>query len=313
MIIAVTGLNTASEPAAGYGVLKSLKDCGDHDLIGLVYEPLETCMYQSDLMKRVYLLPFPGRDSGEYLKRLSQIKSNTGMDILIPNQHREIPFLIDHVSALAGMGIKTLLPTNQSMRDIFTGKPSDRLKERAVSFRLPSTEGSDDRISILSLGKAPVQNMNVFRDIKDEEFAIGLLANRSHQVAGSVSIKKLLTTPGGSTWMGLTIDDEEFNNVAEEIVAKTGWTGPMTINMTRNKRGIPCIRNVLPVFPDWINFAATVGMNLPAALVDIIQGEYVPPVSRIIPGKLFVRMSIDVVTDIDRFGIFSLTGELTYD
>jgi len=313
LIIAVTGLNTASEPASGYGVLKSLKDCGDYDLVGLVYEPLETCMYQSDLMKRVYLLPFPGKDSGKYLKRLSQIKSDTGMDILIPNQHREIPFLIDHVSALDGMGIKTLLPQKQSLRDIFKGEPGDKFKERSVSFRLPSTEGSDDRISVLSLGKSPVQNMNVFRNIKDDEFAIGLLADRNHQVAGSVSIKKLLTTPGGSTWMGLTIDDEEFNNVAEEIVANTGWTGPMTINMTRNERGIPCIRHVLPVFPDWINFAATAGMNLPAALVDIIQGEHVPSVSRIIPGKLFVRMSIDVVTDIDRFGIFSLTGELTYD
>jgi hypothetical protein len=309
----VTGLNAASEPAAGYGVLKSLKGCGDHDLVGLAYEPLETCMYQSDLMKRVYLLPFPGRDSGEYLKRLLQIKSNTGMDILIPNQHREIPFLIEHVPALDGMGIKTLLPQKQSLRDIFKGEPGDNLKELAVSFRLPSTEGSDDRISILSLGKAPVQNMNVFRNIASEEFAIGLLADRNHQIAGSVSIKKLLTTPGGSTWMGLTIGDEEFNNVAEEIVGKTAWTGPMTINMTRNERGIPCVRNVLPVFPDWINFAATAGMNLPAALVAIIQGEYVPPVSRIIPGKLFVRMSIDVVTDIDRFGIFSLTGEMTYD
>jgi hypothetical protein len=313
LIIGVTGLNAASEPAAGYGVLKSLKGCGDHDLVGLAYEPLETCMYQSDLMKRVYLLPFPGRDSGEYLKRLLQIKSNTGMDILIPNQHREIPFLIEHVPALDGMGIKTLLPQKQSLRDIFKGEPGDNLKELAVSFRLPSTEGSDDRISILSLGKAPVQNMNVFRNIASEEFAIGLLADRNHQIAGSVSIKKLLTTPGGSTWMGLTIGDEEFNNVAEEIVGKTAWTGPMTINMTRNERGIPCVRNVLPVFPDWINFAATAGMNLPAALVAIIQGEYVPPVSRIIPGKLFVRMSIDVVTDIDRFGIFSLTGEMTYD
>ena len=313
MIIAVTGLNTASEPAAGYGVLKSLNDCGDHDLIGLVYEPLETCIYQNGLMKKAYLLPYPEKDSGEYLNRLSQIKSNAGMDILIPNQNREIPLLINSVSALDGMGIKTLLPHRQSLRDIFKGELTERLKERAVSFSLPSMEGSADRIFIPSLGKSPVQNANIFRNIEGEEFSTALLADRDHQVAGSVSIKKLLTSPGGSTWMGLTIDDDELSDLAEEIVAQTGWTGPMTINMLRNENGNLCIRNVQPVFPDWINFAATAGVNLPSLLVDILQGKKVSSVSRIIPGKLFVRMSIDIVADIDRFGTFSLTGELSND
>jgi len=309
----VTGLNTASEPSAGYAVLKSLRSQYNHDLIGLVYEPLEPCAYQSDLVKRVYLLPYPEIDSGEYLKRLSQIKTNTGMDILIPNRDSEIPFLIQNVSALDDMGIKTLLPHRKSIRDISTGELAGRLKERAVSFSLPAAEGETDRISLPSLGKAPGESGNTFFDLKGEEFSTALLADRNHRVTGSVSVKKLLTSPGGGTWMGLTIDDDELSDLAEEIVVQTGWIGPMTINMTRNENGNLYIRNVLPAFPDWINCAAEAGMNLPVVLVDIIRGSEIPPVSRVIPGKLFVRMSIDVVTDIDRFGVFSLTGELFYD
>jgi carbamoyl-phosphate synthase large subunit len=312
MIIAVTGLNTASEPSAGYAVLKSLKDRGGHDLIGLVYEPLEACAYQSGFVKRVYLLPYPEIDSGEYLKRLSQIKTNAGIDILIPNRESEIPLLIQNIPALDRMGIRTLLPHRESMRFISPGALAGKLKERAVSFSLPAAEGEADRISFPSLGKAPGRNGSAFFDIKGEEFSTAILADRNHRITGSVSIKRLLISPGGGTWMGLTIDDE-LSDLAEEIVFQTDWTGPMTINVIRSENGDVYVRNVLPQFPDWINFAAEAGVNLPAVLVDILQGFDHPPVSRIVPGKLFVRMSIDIVTEIDRFGAFSLTGELFYD
>ena len=70
-------------------------------------------------------------------------------------------------------------------------------------------------------------------------------------------------------------------------------------------------RSIHPGFPDWINFAAGAGVNLPAALVDILSGKEVRHSSfSAEPGRFFSRMSVDIVTDINRFGAFSLTGEL---
>ncbi len=317
MIIATTGLDTASETAAGYGVLRSLQARSGIDVIGLADEPLETCLYQNNLMKKAYLIPFPKEDSKEgvkeYLKRLSQIQSDFGLDVLIPNLNKEIPFLIHHVSALNNMGIKTLLPSRKSIGNILKKGLHQRMKKRDISFRLPAMVGYDSKFYLSSLAKAPVQNTSVFRSIADDEFSITLLADRNGSIAGLAAVKKLQTSPGGSTWMAVGVDDQAFSGLADDLVNQTGWTGPMTINMTRNKKRDICITDIHPVFPDWINFAAACGANLPSLLIDIVSGKNVSRPCKAATGRLFVRTSIDIVTDIERFGIFSLEGELTYD
>ena len=308
MIIAVTGLNTA-----GYGVLKSLQNHPDHELIGLAYGPLETCLYQDDLMKTAYLVPSPGKEIREFLARISRIKSQDGLDLLIPNLPGEIPLLVEHLPALTTLGIRALLPSPQALENVYRKGSGRGRKRTGVSFSIPSIAGGAERVQLPSLGKAPVRSGPVPPDITDGAFSLALLTGRNGRIAGMASLKKLLTSPDGSTWMGVTVDDRRLSALAAEVVRKTGWTGPLTIDMVRDKQGEPGIVGTYPVFPDWINFAALAGANLPALLVDLLLGRKIPRAVRAAPGHLFVRAAVDVVTDIERCSTFSLEERMTYD
>jgi hypothetical protein len=313
VIIGVTGLNTASKPAAGYGVLKALQDSGGHELVGLAYGPLETGLYQSGLLKKAHLIPFPDKEGKAFLQRLAQIKAKDGLDLLIPNLPEEIPLLIDQAAALEALGIQTLLPSQRAMGHISRQGLPGVMKKQAASFRISMSDGREEKIDLPSLGKAPVQNIHTLASITDDAFSIALLAGRSGRVVGVASVKKLLASAGGSTWMALTVEDRRLTALADAMAAKTGWRGPMTINLARNQNGEMRRIEVHPVFPDWINLAAAAGANLPALLVDLARGKRIPHRVKAVPGRLLVRTAIDLVTDIERFGRFSLEGELTYE
>lgn len=313
MIIAVTGLSTLGEISTGYGVLRSLQRCGGHELIGLAYDPFETCLHQNGLMKRAYLAPFPGKDWPGYLKRLSEIKARNGLDILIPGIERELPFLLDHLHDLNALGIKTLLPSKRALADLSQHTFRDVSGKPPLSFSIPAADARSERVTIRSFGKTPVQKTPAIHLVEEDCFSLALLTGKDHTIVGLAVIKTLQTSSDGRTWMGLSIDEHDFVPSAEAITSRTRWVGPMTINLTRNREGDIRVENIHPQFPDWINFAAQCGANLPALLIDLILDRNIssrPPTSA---GKMFIRTAIDVVTDIECFGIFSLEGETVYD
>lgn len=313
MIIAVTGLNTANEPSSGYGVIKSLKAANNEGfkIAGLAYEPYETSLYDKDLADKAFLLPSPTENRKEFLKRISSIKSGFGLDILIPNLTFDIPALADIAPELKSMGIDTLLPGRNALYKIM-GQASARNPVNPEATSLPvNTATGRDQALFASLVKNPVQSPSQISASSPDMFSTALLADRESNLAGIVSIKKLLTSKGGSTWMGLSVEPGDFASKVERFIRETGWVGPMTINTVSNERGLSYISGIHPGFPDWINFAAGAGVNLPATLIGILTGKGIQHSSfRAEPGRLFVRMSVDIVTDINRFGAFSLTGEL---
>lgn len=286
---------------------------GGHELIGLAYDPLETGLYQNDLMKRAYQVPFPGEDWPGYMTRLSEIKARQGLDILIPGFNRELPYLISRRHDLDTLDIKILLPPKQSLEDLTSQKFRNVLKKHHTAFRPLATDVHGGSVVIRSLGKAPIQNTPAVHLVAEDAFSLALLAGRDHKIAGLAVMKKLQTSSDGRTWMGLSIDDGDFISLAEFMTTKTHWIGPMTVNLVRNAEGYMYIEDIYPLFPDWINFATECGANLPARLVDLLLGRKIPSRLSAMAGRLFVRAAIDIVTDIERLGIFSLEGEAMYD
>jgi carbamoyl-phosphate synthase large subunit len=55
-----------------------------------------------------------------------------------------------------------------------------------------------------------------------------------------------------------------------------------------------------PRFPAWVYLATGVGVNLPAALVRGLAGLPVKAAEEYATGRLFVRYSYDLVTDMSR-------------
>jgi hypothetical protein len=312
LIIAVTGLNTASEPASGYGVVKSLKKAGAGGLkiMGLAYEPYETSLYDRGVVDRAFLVSSPSGNRKEFIKRISSIKSDYGLDVLIPNLAFDIPAVAELAPELNRMGVKTLLPAGNVLKKVMDQISSlIQTEQKAV---LPSDgRGANREENIFaSLVKNPVQSRAAAAFFPDM-FSTAILADRKSGLAGIVSIKKLLVSKGGSTWMGLTVETGDFTSRVESFIKETGWAGPMTINTVSSENGLSYISGIHPGFPDWINFAAGAGANLPGALIGLLTERGTDRSSfKAEPGRLFARMSVDIVTDIEKFGIFSLTGEL---
>ena len=65
-----------------------------------------------------------------------------------------------------------------------------------------------------------------------------------------------------------------------------------------------------PRFPAWIYLSSAAGQNHPAALVRMAFGEKVKPYKNYRVGKIFIRYSWDLVTDVEKFQKISAFGEI---
>ena len=65
-----------------------------------------------------------------------------------------------------------------------------------------------------------------------------------------------------------------------------------------------------PRLPAWVYLSVGAGQNLPEALVKLALGENVKPFDKYEVGKLFIRYSYDLITDINEFEKLSLYAEL---
>ncbi|MDX9822965.1 MAG: hypothetical protein RBT20_13600 [Syntrophales bacterium] len=306
MIVAVTGLSTGSEIAAGIAVLKALRLSNVERLIGLAASAFEVGSYQEDLLDAAYLVP-PIQEQGPFLDRLAQIKAEAGMDAVIPALDNDVRRICAMAAELDDLGIRALLPGERVLADLREGRfPA------TVAGPRKDPEGRL-RGSLPALVKSPVQSVSGQRNVLEDEFSVCVLADRRHHATAVAAIKKLLTSKGGSTWMALSVDGGELAEMAAELVVETGWTGPLTLDFIRNEKGAPFLTALHPRFADWINFPAAERLNLPGILLDILGGRETAPPQAPPAGRLFVRTAIDIVTDMGRFGTLSLTGEIRYD
>ena len=65
-----------------------------------------------------------------------------------------------------------------------------------------------------------------------------------------------------------------------------------------------------PRFPAWIYLTAGANQNQPVALMQMAMGEKITPFKAYAIGKMFIRYSWDLITDIEQFQKISAFGEL---
>jgi len=311
VIVAVTGLSTSSNPEAGFGVLKSLKNVTHRDfrLVGLAYQPMETGLFHPGLMDRAFIVPAPRIDREAFIGRVGQIKNETGLDIIIPNIDDEIEAFASMADELGAMGVATLLPGRPALREMQSAINRQRTTQ---DFSAEEDDNHDAMVLPSTLVKNPVSERISPENKISDFYALAVLANRKSKVIALSAVKKILISRYGGTWMALTVDAGEFAALAENLVKDASWQGPLTIEVTRSRRGEQYISGARPVFPDWINLARAAGANLPAMLVDVIRGRVVKGVVQAAPGKVLIRSSLDVVTDLNNFGKISLNGGIDY-
>ena len=327
MKIAISGLNNNDNPAPGIGVAKGL--IGKHKLVGLSYDPNEPGIYQP-IFERVFLMPYPSLGFEEFKNRLEYIKSETGIEGVIPTLDAELGLYLKYRDRLEEMGLKTLLPTLKQfeMRDksklpqfskkLGVSHPEtvelfsvDELIKKVKEFKFPVMvkgnyykaykannldEAIDYFYKISNEWGFPILLQEV---VSGEEINFVGVASRG-QLLGGVGIKKLTTTELGKVWTGVTIDNHELVELAHRFVEESGWTGPFELEVIATNSTLYLIE-INPRFPAWVHFATMVGVNLPEMVVQLMEGKPVATKLTYPIGQMYVRYVEELITPISNF------------
>jgi carbamoyl-phosphate synthase large subunit len=342
-VVAVTGLNAIDSPGPGVPVIRAIKENSEFEvkIIGLSYEALEPGIYMHDYIDKTYQIPYPSAGTEELLNRLIYIHEKERIDVLIPNFDAELFNFIKISPKLKEIGINTFLPDIEQFNSRDKSKlselgkkhgfyvPEDKILHEVTEmktikedFELPVVIKGKfyDAIVAYTLEQAEKAFLSIQAKwglpiivqeyIKGTEINIAILGDGAGNAISIVAMRKLYITEKGKAWSGITIEDEELTDLARKFLKITKWRGGCELEVMLTNDRKPYIMEVNPRFPAWIYLTAAAGQNQPASLVKLALGEKVEPFTSYEVGKIFIRYSWDLITDIHEFQKISGNGEL---
>ncbi len=330
--VAVSGINAVDNPGPGLGIIKGLKQGKvPVSVVGLAYDAMEPGVYLTELIERAYLLPYPSEGEEPFLNRLLYIREREGVEVIIPALDAELPLFIDLAPRLVSFGLKTFLPS----RDQFRLRGKDRLSEvaEAVGLRSPRTfvvtSFEELKMAASELG-FPLMVKGLFYEafkayseaeagkyfskivsqwgypvivqevVEGEEMNVVGVGDGEGGHFGLLAIKKLWITSLGKIWTGVTVTHPELLAGAEEFVRRFRWRGAFELETIVSGNHIYLIE-INPRFPAWVYFAVGAGVNLPERLLRAAMGEEPERHWEYPAGKLYIRFTDDLVTDLEVF------------
>lgn len=343
LVIAVTGLNAIDSPGPGVAVIRAIRDCPDFDvrIIGLSYEALEPGIYMHDLVDKTYQITYPSAGSEVLLERLRFIHQTEKIDLVIPNFDAELFSFIKLSPELNKMGIRTFLPDleqfearHKTLLYKFGKKNHLMIPEDRMIYQISDLKKAASELDYPLVIKGKYYDATVVNTIEEAqkafyklsakwglpiiaqkfingtEFNIAALGDGEGNTISAVPMRKLYITDKGKAWAGITVEDASFLELARKFVKATKWRGGCELEIMQTADGNSYIMEVNPRFPAWIYLTAAAGQNQPASLVKMALGEKVEPFTDYEVGKMFIRYSWDLITDVGEFQKISGTGEL---
>lgn len=342
LYIGVSGINAMDNPGPGIGVARGIKDDKDlhAQIVGFAYDAMEPGIFMDWVVDKSFILPYPSGHGEAYIERLLYIKKTYGLDVVIPNLDAELPLYIQYADVLADHGIRTFLPD----MDQFRLRGKDRLHDIAgrIGLLLPQTRVVNSTAELMKAVEElglPVmvkgclykahrchtssEALSAFHTLAaewgypiivqqvvsgDEMNVIGLGDGKGHSL-GQVGIKKLSITALGKIWTGVTVNHAPMLNAAEKFTREFNWRGPFELECIVSGDKVYLIE-VNPRFPAWAYFATGVGVNLASRLVRHVLGMPVPSGTAYDAGKLFIRYTYELVTDMSAFQKAVTRGEV---
>lgn len=343
IVVAVTGLNAVDSPGPGVSVIRALRESVDYNLrvVGLAYEALEPGIYMPGIVDKTYQIPYPSAGTDSLLTRLKYISSIEKIDVVIPNFDAELFNFIRISSELEKIGAKTFLPSLESFeaRDKINLKSFGKKHDLPVPDDKPVTDAAEIRKVSEKFGfplvvKGKFYDAYICNSIEQAEKAfyrlqakwgipviiqefisgtevnIAALGDGKGNAISIIPMRKLYITDKGKAWAGVTIDDSLLTGLARRFMKATNWKGGCELEIMMSAGHKPYIMEVNPRFPAWIYLTAAAGQNQPEALLQLALGNEVKPFEKYETGKMFIRYSWDMITDISQFHKISGTGEL---
>jgi carbamoyl-phosphate synthase large subunit len=343
--VAVTGMNATDNPAPGVPVARALR----HEpgfggrIVGLGYDALDPGFYAQGLVDGGAILPYPSAGREALRERLRWVKRELGMDVLVANLDSELRSVIALAPELERAGTRTFLPSLEALErtskvnlprlavqadvDVPPSEAvltADRIPEAVAKFGLPlmvkgiyygATVAHSEADAVAAFHRFAAQwgvPVIVQGFVAGEEYNVAALGDGRGNLAGAVAMRKMMLTDKGKGWCGVAIDNPELLRLCEAVVGTLRWRGPIEVEVLRaHKTGELYIIEINPRFPAWIHLSAGAGLNLPYFAVRLALGLPLPsPLPRYRAGTLFVRISIDQITDLSTFEQLAATGVL---
>ncbi|MBL6989241.1 MAG: ATP-grasp domain-containing protein [Bacteriovoracaceae bacterium] len=342
MKVGITGINGTDNPGPGFAIARSLKEADPTcEIIGLSYDINDPGNYMDFIIDKSSTLPYPSKGAQIYFDKLYEIKKQFGLDYIIPNLDAELPLYIKYQQELKDKGIDSFLPSKET----FELRDKERLLKVAQKLgikypksacvaneaALQETIQKDFEFPLVIKGR--YYKAYVVRTMADalrryyeivaewgtpiivqefvtgDEFNVVGIGDGHGKSLGMVGIKKLTTTSIGKIVNGVTIKNEPMINTASQIVEQFKWRGPFELECIVNQNDVYLIE-INPRFPAWTWFATAVGVNLPERLIKYLQGERVEYKLDYPTGKLFVRYTYELVTDIEKYSQLAMQKEI---
>ena len=341
LCVAVSGINAIDNPGPGIGIARSLKEDADLDvqIVGLAYDALEPGVYMDWLIDKTFVIPYPSSGGEDFLERLRYIHDACGLDCIIPSLDAELPVYIRYAGELAELGIQLMIPTMSQFRL----RSKDRLPELAAEMqvRVPPTRvvQTDEQFAqVLREFGFPVIVKGVFYEaytahtmieaythyralaarwgfpiivqqlVKGDELNVVGVGDGKGGSLGLVAMKKMSVTTLGKVWSAVSVRNDAMLAAAERFIKVYRWNGPFELECIVSDDELFLIE-INPRFPAWTYFAAGTGVNLPARMLRRLCGLPVDELTPYAAGKLFMRYTYEIVTDLDRFRQVVTQGE----
>ena len=341
--VALTGLNNTDNPGPGVPVIRGIRESAVFDarIIGLAYENLEPAIYMHDVVDKTYQVPYPSEGTDVLVQRILEIHRKDPFDVLIPNFDAELYAFMRAEETLNQAGIRTFLPTLEQFEDRHKSNLPDFGEKYDVKVPFSKPIFKQEEIEDLKEDfEYPLMVKGKFYDaylaynadqvkmhynkisakwglpiiiqefIKGTEVNVVALGDGHGNTIGAVPMRKQYITDKGKAWAGITLDDKKLLELTDHIISSTSWRGGMELEIVKSFSNDLYVIEINPRIPAWVYLAVGAGQNLPEALVKLAMGMDVVPYTKYEVGKMFIRYSNDLITDLKEFEKLSTLGEL---
>jgi carbamoyl-phosphate synthase large subunit len=341
--VALTGLNNTDNPGPGVPVIRGIRDSKIFEprIIGLAYENLEPAIYMDGMVDKTYQVPYPSEGSDVLLERILEIHKKDPIDVLIPNFDAELYAFMRSEKILQEAGIRTFLPTLEQFEERHKSNLPEFGKKYGLSVPFSKAISRIEEIEQLrEKFEYPLMVKGKFYDaflayneeqvrmhfnkisakwglpviiqefIKGTEVNVVALGDGEGHTVGAVPMRKQYITDKGKAWSGITLDDPKMLDLTYKIIKAMNWRGGMELELVKSSKNEYYIIEINPRIPAWVYLAVGAGQNLPEALVRLARGEEVQPYTKYEVGKMFIRYSYDLITNLKDYEKLSTLGEL---
>ena len=306
IVVAVSGLQAASAPAPGSEVARCLKHCDGVKVIGVDYDPMCTGLYETALFDEVAVLT-PPTQWDAFAEDFEALSQKYGITAFIPCTDLDVELCSRHIDWFESKRIDITTPPPDLVQ--MTSKEGLSRLSRLAGFSLPpstviNTPDELDAVDEMSFpvcvkgrwsgawpapsnrsarkGALDIANASgwpiIVQDwVIGEEYSVMAIVSKNSRLLGGAVMKKIGISETGTTWAGVTVEDNELMTSMQGLVSELDWQGPIEIDVVRMQNGALVLLDLNPRFPAWTQVPYDAGVNLPQMMISNWRGDDATP------------------------------------